>query len=68
LAPNEWQLVSIRLEDLGVVDTRLKDMQLQGVVGTSYLDDMALVIPAYRLGEVQVVPALMMADRVIPWT
>ena len=66
LQPDAWQQVSIPLGDLGMVDTYLKEILLSGLEGTFYLDDVALVIPAYRLGEVQVVPVRIKADEIIP--
>jgi hypothetical protein len=62
LAPNEWQLVSIPLEDLGVADTRLKYMQVTGVVGTIYMDDLVFAAPEYQLRDAAAHPQRLKAD------
>jgi hypothetical protein len=56
LEPEEWQVVSIPLEDLGVVDTHLKYIQLRDVVGTFHLDDLGLFVAEYGLEEALAFP------------
>jgi len=62
LQPNEWQVVSIPLEDLELVDTHLKEIELRGVVGTFYLDDLGLVAVEYGLEKALATPERIKAD------
>jgi hypothetical protein len=43
LEPGVWQVASISLEDLKLVDTHVEYIQLQGVVGSFYIDDMRFI-------------------------
>jgi ligand-binding sensor domain-containing protein len=62
LEANEWQVVSIPLEDLELADTRLKEIQLRGVVGTFYMDDLAFVVAEYGLEKALATPEKIKAD------
>lgn len=62
LTPNQWQVVSIPLEDLGLVGTRLKYLELRNVVGTLYLDDLRLMAAQYRLADAAAIPERIRAD------
>ena len=45
-----------------MADTQLREIQLRGVKGTFYLDDVALVVTEYRLAEAMASPSRIKAD------
>jgi len=62
LQPDVWEAVSIPLEDLELVDTPLKYIQLRAVKGTFYIDDLGLFVVEYGLSEAAATPQKVKAD------
>ena len=64
LKPDVWQLLSIPLDELGLVGTNrnLKELQFRGIEGTFYIDDLAFVIAEYGLEEAVARPERIKAD------
>ena len=62
LTPDMWQRISILLEDLDVVDTRLEAIRFEKVEGMFHVDDLAFVISEYQLSAPEATSERIKAD------
>ena len=65
LAPDVWQRISIPLDDLGIVDSRLEAIRFDKVEGTFHVDDLAFVVSEYPLSAPEVTLERIKGDGVM---